>query len=108
MKDAVSWVEKSDTAKPGRGKDRARLEREWKDLSRPLRKEDDTETQLQECGYLWIKRWLVIREGIMTLWKQRKADLPEERYKISACVELYGKLLLHWYLIRSGAHKRHH
>ena len=84
---------KSETAKSGRGKDRARMEREWKELKQPLRKEGDTELQLQESGDLWNKRWLIIREGNMTLWKERTDDTPDQRYKIAACAGLYGKYL---------------
>jgi hypothetical protein len=83
---------KSEASKAGRGKDRARMEREWKDLQQPLGTEADTEAQLLESDELWKKRWLIVREGFLTVWRERQDDLPEERYEISACAGLYGKV----------------
>ncbi|KAF8528564.1 hypothetical protein JB92DRAFT_2863134 [Gautieria morchelliformis] len=81
---------KSEAAKSGRGKDRTRLEREWNDLKHPLRKEGDTGMDLEERSDRWRKRWLIIREGFLTVWKERRDDFPEERYNIASCAGLYG------------------
>lgn len=83
---------KSELSKPGRGKDRTRMDREWKDLKQPTGREGDVEEQRQETSDRWKKRWLIIREGFMTIWKDRKDDLPEERYEIAACAGLFGKM----------------
>lgn len=95
---------KSEVAKSGRGKDRARMEREWKDMKQPLRKEGDAEVEPQASPDRWNKRWLVIREGIMTVWKEREDNFPEESYKISACAGLYGNVFPWHYFIRSNVH----
>lgn len=83
---------KSEASKSGRGKDRARMEREWKDLQQPPGKEGEAEAQLPENDDLWKKRWLIIREGFLTVWRERKDSLPEARYEIAACAGLYGKI----------------
>jgi hypothetical protein len=90
---------KSEAAKSGRGKDRTRLEREWKDLKHPLRKDGDAGMGLEERSDGWRRRWLIIRDGLLTVWKERKDDIPEERYNIASCAGLYGNRLFLSYLI---------
>ena len=88
---------KSEAAKASKGKERARSEREWMELQAQMHNAngatEPAENERRDKDP-WKKRWLMVREGSLSVWVARRDESPEVSFDVAACVGLYGALLL--------------